>query len=58
MKHLHKIWILLAILPAFMLVSCEDWFAQEPESEMVYEDFWQKKGDVYTSHGVVPFATT
>ena len=51
MKHLHKIWILLAILPAFMLVSCEDWFAQEPESEMVYEDFWQKKGDVLSGMG-------
>lgn len=29
-----------------MLTSCEDWFNIKPESELVGEDFWQKKSDV------------
>lgn len=44
-------FIALVILGAGMTTSCEDWFTLAPESEMVKEDFWQKKSDVLSAVG-------
>ena len=49
MKLLNHIFPLFLLLP--LLTSCEDWFSQAPESEMVREDFWKKKGDVESAIG-------
>ena len=41
-----------------LLCSCEDWFTQTPESEMVKEDFWKKKTDVLSAVGACYRAMT
>lgn len=43
--------MLLAVLVSGLFTSCEDWFELAPESEMVLEDFWQKKDDVLSGVG-------
>ncbi len=43
------IFFLMTLL--FVATSCEDWFSNPPESEMVKEDFWKKKGDVESAIG-------
>lgn len=40
---------LTSLMPS--LTSCEDWFDNAPESEMVFDDFWKKKGDVLSGIG-------
>ena len=44
-------YILSALLILGTLTSCEKWFDQAPESEMVFGDFWKKKTDVLSSVG-------
>ncbi len=41
--------MLLLMLGTSFLSSCEEWFNIKPESELVEEDFWQKKSDVESS---------
>lgn len=45
-----KTIILLLCLSA-LFSSCEDWFTHSPESEMVKEDFWNRKSDVLSAVG-------
>lgn len=44
-------YILSALFFLGTLTSCEEWFGQAPESEMVFGDFWKKKSDVLSSVG-------
>lgn len=51
-KQYKNIMIALALIPLIpSLTSCEDWFDNTPESEMVLDDFWKKKGDVLSGIG-------
>ena len=43
--------VALMIAGIMMTTSCSDWFTLVPESEMVKEDFWQKKSDVLSAIG-------
>ena len=43
--------IIIALATLSLTASCEDWFSTPPESEMVREDFWKKKGDVEGAMG-------
>lgn len=45
-----KTLIILLCLSA-LFSSCEDWFTHYPESEMVKEDFWNRKSDVLSAVG-------
>ena len=38
--------ILTLIVALPLVTSCNDWFTIKPESELVKDDFWQKKSDV------------
>lgn len=43
--------LLFLFISLFAFASCEDWFTQTPESEMVKDDFWKKKSDVLSAVG-------
>lgn len=51
-KTIYKIGTILCLAPALMgTVSCDDWFAIMPQSELVYDDFWKDEKDVKSAVG-------
>ena len=51
-------YIIIALAAVCLFSSCEDWFSNPPESEMVKEDFWKKKSDVESAIGACYKALT
>lgn len=45
------ITVVLSVMLAATVSSCDDWFELAPESEMVLDDFWQEKDDVLSGIG-------
>ena len=51
MKQIRYIIKATLLSAAIACTSCDDWFSIYPESEMVYEDFWADKNDVFSMLG-------
>lgn len=51
MKRIKYIYSVILIFLTVSLISCSDWFDLYPESETIFEDYWQNENDVLSVVG-------